>query len=296
MKNEFIKKDVSVATMEQTSKVLVPEKLIPLEKAVTYYNNFYHTRIAIDASDQTRAVWFNFEQLENYFNRVYTICSEKSIEITRFSFVLGASASGERTVFIAPSTYDEGFDLHRAFSFDNGALSFIHRFPGENYSSITNFENKHSLEESLLLAPTGLISTADAITLYNNYYTFKTGPFTPIMPFDTRFIHYEKGEFEGFISYLKYHKDDITGVNAIFGAKDDIPSEGLYANHTTLFFSPTHENTKMKSLSCLDNLDCNVLDISKEIWSLDEFESNQPEVISLFNIGSGAPPPPHHGD
>lgn len=280
MKKDLIRKDSHTATLEQGSKVVVPAKLISLEKAVTYYNNFYNTRIAAGHSNKTRAVWFEFKQLENYFERTTTFCVEQNIEISRFVFLLGATKKGQRTVFLAPATYDEQLDLHRAFSFENGKIIYLHRFAGEDYSTITDFTELQSTEESLILSNKGTISSAKAIQLYNNYYDVVTGPFNNIVDSDTRFVWYEKGEFEGYLTYLKENCNDPSGVNIIFGVNNNNKAEGIYANRLTLFFAPT---------TSFENE--NIYDLNKNIWEYPETESNVSPMTCYFNRGSSGPPP-----
>ncbi|UOY05449.1 hypothetical protein L0P88_16015 [Muricauda sp. SCSIO 64092] len=292
MNKGLIKKDTNIAILEQySSKVVAPAKLISLVKAVTYYNNFYNTRIAFDNSDKTRAVWFEFEMLESYFERVTSFCSEQNIEITRFVFLLGAEDNGKRTVFLAPATYDERLDLHRAFSFDNGEITYLHRFAGENYSTETKLDRLQSPDQSLVLSSSGHISSARAIQLYNNYYDFVTGPFSETVEFDTRFVWYEKGEYEKYLTYLKTqskeYDQELTGVNVIFASIDNSPLEGEYSNHLTLFFAPTIENN-----TTLLNLKSNErLDLTKETWKFINSKNDFSQTSSMFNYGNSGPPP-----
>lgn len=271
--------------------ITIPEKIISLEKAVTYYNNFYHTRILHDPSDTTRAIWFEFNMLEQYFKDVLETCEKRNISISRFMFLFGANTEGKRTVFLAPATYDEQLDLHRAFSLDNDEITFLHRFPGENYSTITEFEPLQSTAQSLVLSNTGRISSAEAIALYNKYYDVKTGPFTPIVALDTRFVYYEKGEFEEYLSYLRAQSStlgiEIDGLNMIFAAKDDNPEEGIYANHVTLFFAPTKEN----SFSAFNEKENDILDFVKDQWVLPQSDLESGQIPCFFNYGGSGPPP-----
>ena len=292
MSKGLIKKNANIAILEQhSSEVVAPAKLISLEKAVTYYNNFYNTRIAFDNSDKTRAVWFEFEMLESYFKRVASFCNEQNIEITRFVFLLGAEDNGKRTVFLAPATYDERLDLHRAFSIDHGEITYLHRFAGEDHSTITDFTQLQSKEESLILSNNGPISSAEAIQLYNNYYDFVTGPFSETVEFDTRFVWYEKGEYEEYLTYLKTqskeYNQELTGVNVIFASIDNSPLEGEYSNHLTLFFAPTIENnTTLLNLKSKERLD-----LTKETWKFINSKNDFSQTSSMFNYGNSGPPP-----
>ncbi|MEM8508547.1 MAG: hypothetical protein AAF717_11985 [Bacteroidota bacterium] len=297
-----MKKDQGIpTTLEPTVRdgIAIPEKSISLEKAVNYYNNFYNTRILHDPSDSTRAVWFEFSMLERYFKEVVTTCEKRNITITRFVFLLGADPEGKRTVFLAPATYDAQLDLHRAFSLDNDEITFLYRFPGENYSTITAFEHLQSTDQSLILSNKGHISSAEAIALYNHYYDVKTGPFTPVVPLDTRFVYYEKGEFEAYLSYLKAqssaHDIALDGIHMVFAAIEDIEEEGPYANHITLFFAPTKNGSNEKLVSSLDMPEDTVLDVSKRQWEFPTPTINPTQITAFFNHGSGAPPP-HHWD
>lgn len=275
------------------SEVQVPSKVIPLNKAVSYYNNFYKTRLANETTNTTRAVWFEFEALQNYFKNVISFCADKKIEISRFAFLLGADENNSRTVFIAPVTYDEQLDLHRAFSFDNDKITFIHRFAGESYSTIEDFDQLQSLDQSLILFDSKAISSAKAISLYNNYHDTITQPFADVVAKDTRFVYYEKGEFEAYLSFLEeqsiLHGIKISGLNVIFGAHDNTQQEGIYSNHLTLFFAPTN-NGSSKSFSSFNLAKEYLLDFSKNTIN---FEPHSPilSTSSLFNDGHSGPPP-----
>jgi len=280
MRKNVIPKDANMATLERhAQKVVTPSKLISLEKAVTYYNNFYNTRIAFNTTDKTRAVWFEFKMLEDYFERVTSFCAEKNIEITRFVFLLGAQHNGQRTVFLAPATYDEQLDLHRAFSFDNGEITYIHRFAGEDYSTVTELDDLQSVEQSLLLSNSGYLSSAKAITLYNNYFDTVMKPFSDIVDSDTRYVWYDKGEFEGYILYLKKMYNNLNGVNVIFGVKNNDEAEGIYANHLTLFFAPTISQCK------------DIQNFNEDLWEYPISKINSSSTTCFFNRGHGGPPP-----
>lgn len=280
MKKDLIRKDLK-------SEIAGPAKLISLEKAVAYYNNFYNTRVTY-TKENTRAVWFGFEMLENYFEKVITTCTTLNIQITRFVFLLGAENDGRRTLMLAPATYDEHMDLHRAFSIDNGEISFLYRFAGENYSTLTELNRLQSSEQSLILSSSGHISTAKAIQLYNNYYDFVTEPFTDVVDSDTRFVWYEKGEFEGYLSYLKKTCSAIGGINVIFGSKNNEEAEGMYANRVTLFFAPAKSNNG----TCLFSDDSeDVLDLTNKSWVLPSNKDFSQNRTFLFNFGQSGPPP-----
>jgi len=267
-----------------------PAKLISLERAVTYYNNYFNTRLAKKDTDQTRAVWFSLELLNNYFTRVNALCAAKNIEITRFVFLLGADSNGKRTILLAPATYDTQLDLHRAFSLDDGDVSYIYRFAGENYSTITDLAALQSTEESLILSNEGYVSTSKAVELYNNYYDFITGPLATEVELDTRFAWYNKGEFEEYITFLNNQAAfSFNGVSFIFGAKNDDDSEGVYANLVTLFFAPTQsENFDL----VLNNLGTNELTLTKDTWTLTKDQELNSQKSFFFNFSQSGPPPP----
>ena len=279
MSKDFIP---SVDVQRETSTPsLKPAKLISRKQAVDYYNNFYHTRIATGYLDDNRAVWFSIEQLENYFEKVNALCAEKAIEITRFVFLLAAKENGERTVVLAPATYDEQLDLHRAFSLDNGKVTYLHRFAGEDYSTIKEYTGLHSLDESLLLSNEGYISSATAVQWYNNYFDTVTGPFTAVLKGDTRFVWYEKGEFEEYLSYVKENSSNSVGINVIFGVKDNNELEGIYANRITLFFAPDTSKTSIG------------LNMIRNKWEHVISSKEEEKITCYFNRGNSAPPPFH---
>lgn len=282
--------EVLVLQSIEDKQVLVPEKAINLKKALAYYNNFYNTRLSNNSKDNTRSIWFEFELLKDYFKRANLLCSKKNIEITRFVFLLGATKEGKRNVLLAPATYDERLDLHRAFSIDNDKITYLHRFAGENHSDIKNFDNLHSNEQSLVLSNSGLISSSEAIFMYNNYHDSILAPSAETIPFDTRFVYYEKGGFESYLSFLAEQSITknlpITGINVIFGTKDE--KEGIYSNLVTLFFAPTKDEAKNISFSSFDKPEKNCLNLAENKWN-DTLE--QTATPTMFNRGTGVPPP-----
>ncbi|MFK7811476.1 MAG: hypothetical protein AB8B59_03215 [Maribacter sp.] len=286
-----------IPTKLQNEQVQVPNKVISLNQAVIYYNNFYNTRLANGASDTTRAVWFEFKALKNYFNRVINFCTKKNIEISKFAFLLGADENNQRTVFIAPVTYDEQLDLHRAFSFDSDEITFIHRFAGEDYSTIKDFDQLQSLDQSLIFCDSKPISSAEAIALYNNYHDAVTAPFSDVVESDTRFVYYEKGEFEAYLTFLEEQtrakEITLSGLNIVFAARNNDDEAGIYANRITLFFAPTlEENTKI-SFSTFDAPKELTLDFSENIWGVHPIKILTSQKSTLFNRGNSAPPPYH---
>lgn len=284
--------DVLVLKNSRNKQIEIPEKLINLNRATSYYNNFYNTRLANDRSDESRAVWFELKMLQEYFNRANNFCASQNIEISRFVFLLGATENGERNVLIAPATYDERLDLHRAFSLDNNEITYLHRFPGENYSTIKDFTRLKSTEQSLVLSTKGLVSSAEAVTQYNNYFDTILSPLASAIPLDTRFVYYEVSEFEAYLTYLKTQAKEnninISGINAIFGAKDNTENEGMFANLVTLFFAPTAEGLKNISISSFDAPQKNLLALTKTEW---ESTLEEGLITAMFNFGQGGPPP-----
>lgn len=286
--------DVFVLQSSANKQVALPQKSIDIEMAKVYYNNFYNTRLANGIQNQTKATWFELDGLKNYFSNVIELCANRDIEITRFAFLLGATKKGNRTVLIAPVTYDEKLDLQRAFSLDNDNITYLYRFPGEDHSDVQNFKGLHSTSQSLVLSSSGMVSSAKAIELYNNYHDTILAPNSDKLASDSRFVYYEKGEFENYISFLCEQAQEnnigISGINAIFGAKNDYESEGMFANLVTLFFAPTVEGSKTAVITSFDAPKENVLDLRNDRW---DSTKEKALITTMFNRGSGAPPPYH---
>jgi hypothetical protein len=278
-------------------QVQIPSKIIPLNKATTYYNNFYQTRLANYTQNSLRAVWFDYKALKDYFKYVTNFCSDKQIKISRFSFLLGANKNNQRTIFIAPVTYDEQLDLHRAFSFDNNKITYLHRFAGEPYSTVKDFDKLQSVEQSLILHNSHSISSAEAITLYNNYHDAITAPFSAIVELDTRFVYYEVGEFEEYLSFLDdqaaLNNISLSGINVVFAAHQNNEDAGIYANHLTLFFAPTLKENRNCSFFSFDKPNENILDFSKNTLNPQPIKILSSQLSTLFNFGQGGPPPVH---
>ena len=274
--------------------VEVPSKIISVNKAINDYNNFFDTRIANDPTDRTRAIWFDLEMLQDYLGRIDAAAEEKGIEITRLAFLLGADKNNKRTVFMAPMTFDDKYDIHRAFSIDNDKVTFINRFPIEKHSPIEDSTGLHNADQSLVLSENGPISSAEAIELYNNYFDSKIEPHADTVEADTRFVYYDKGVFEEYIGYLNLQADktntEVSGLNIVFTVYDNNITEGLYANHLNLFFAPTEKGSERHiSFMSFDPEENGHLDFSR-----DRFEFTEKTIISsYFNRGGGAPPPYH---
>ena len=207
-----------------------------------------------------------------------------------------ADKNNKRIVFIAPIKYDKRLDLHRAFSFDNGHVTYIHRFAGEKYSTVKDLHTLQSVEQSLVLGDSGKISTAKTITLYKNYHDAINAPFSDVVESDTRFVYYDKGEFEAYIDYLSNQSIDhgikISGLNVIFGVKNNNASEGIYANHLTLFFAPTSSEDITKSFLCFhSSSNDSQLNLAEDLWYEENYEIKRYSKPTLFNLVHGGPPP-----
>ncbi|MEZ4809354.1 MAG: hypothetical protein R2819_03250 [Allomuricauda sp.] len=268
----------------------VQDHIIDLPLAVNYYNNFYKTRLSVD-SDITKKAWFSIDSLDHYFEKVYHTCQLKDIKITGMSFLFGAKQDNTRTVFIAPMCYDPKMEMDRAFTISDNEIVFLHGHLMKNHSTITNCKTLIETEESLVLGENGFLSISQVVALYNNYYDAKIKAFPNIVKTDTRIVYYRKGEFEGYIDYLKEQceKEDIelTGINAVFSVYNNDASYGDYANLMTLFFAPT--TSGKKSFFSFDLAHENFLDFSRNTWG--DIQGINQISSSMFNRGSSSPPP-----
>ncbi|MEO1485925.1 MAG: hypothetical protein AAFU57_09265 [Bacteroidota bacterium] len=283
----------------------IPEKLISVSEAVDYYNNFYESRVlsrAGKSSSETRKVWFSFALLEDFFAKVERVSQEKGIEITKLTFILGSDADGERTVMMAPATYDPGLGINRTFTIEDDEIIFLHAYPGDKHSNLPESSlSAQNFSNSLVLGSQGYLASKDVITMYNRYYDLEVGPYTDKIEWDTRLVYYFPGEFEGYLSYLKQNdisndEIEISGINAIYAAYDNDPAEGIYANHVTLFFTPTDASTGNEiSFSGFNLENTFSFDYTKETFKLDKsltISNNGSGGSSTYNKGGAGPPPP----
>ncbi|QKX05099.1 hypothetical protein HN014_09265 [Aquimarina sp. TRL1] len=284
------------ASTAETANVSPPEHMISLDKATTEYNNFYTTRIAPrkTATEENRSVWFDIGQLRQHLNRMDQIAAQYQIPITKLSFLLGANAQGQRTVLIAPMTFDSQSGSHRAFTIEQQQLRFLHTDPYDNYSLIASPDTE--TETSLVLGTSGLVSTAETVAQYNRYYDTKVVPIADQVPHDTRICFYKKGIFSAYLDYLQQQAADnqitLDGVQVVFGVYDNTPEMGAMANHQTLFFAPTETGGKNKqtiSYSIIESTKV-ILDFSQNTLSVPSHKTGDNQSSSIMNELNGSPP------
>ncbi|WP_299256068.1 hypothetical protein [uncultured Aquimarina sp.] len=316
MKNKFLKCSLAIVgltiglascekenqTTEETSVELqVPEKIISFNKAVDEYNNFYNTRIAPFKGksnlDETRAVWFDLESLENHLEKIETVAQEKGIQVSHLGFVLGANTNNVRTITIAPMASHPDTGENMPFSINNNQITFLDNNAFDKYSNITDLNSLTDKSQSLLLSTNGYISSAQTIEMYNNYYDTKVAPLYNVVANDSRICFYTKETFKNYITYIKRQAVDnnisLSGFNIVFGVYGDNPTLGReFANHQTLFFAPTKTDTKSNDNKSYNfngesiiNIDFSQNILEKIISKLDNVESS-----SLANEIAGAPP------
>ena len=163
MKKDILTEQLSVVPIENSNvKIKVPQKLISLKKGLDYVNHFRDSRL-VESEEQTQEVWFELDRLRMYLDSLEKVTRAKNLQISRLSFILGADANNKRTVFLAPMRFDDKYGIHRAFSLDNNEITHIYRFPIEDYSAEDKPAQLTSIDQSLLLGPTGYISGAEAI-------------------------------------------------------------------------------------------------------------------------------------
>ncbi len=276
-------------TNQETTVAEIPEKIIPVSKAINEYNNFYNTRIAPlqneTATKDNRAVWYDLQTLENYLQKIETVTQQKGIEITNLGFVLGVDSNNKRTVFLAPMTFDSESGINRAFSIDNDKITFLHASPFDNHAKINNEAKSATTNQSLILSSDGYISSAKAVTMYNNYYDSKLKPLTDVIENDTRICFYEKGVFKNYLTYIKQqaanNNINVSGINMVFGVYGKDASFGAYANHQTLFFAPTTSEAKSQNNNSSYTL------VDNKIIILDFSQTHLEKIVSKFNgLGS----------
>jgi len=291
--------DKDSQTEQEIASLEVPEKVIPFNKAVEEYNNFYNTRIAPfqgkSSVDETRAVWFDLEALENHLQKIETVSQEKGIEVTGLSFILGADENNKRTVIIAPMAIHPKTAVDMPFSIDNNTITFLDNTAFDKYSNVTDLTALTNTNQSLLLSTNGYISSADAIITYNTYYDTKVAPFSDIVKNDTRICYYKKGIFAEYIDFLKKQASinniTISGLNIVFGVYNNDVSLGEYANHQTLFLAPT-------ALEAKSNTNESYSFNGKQTLKLDFNKHTFDKIIEKGNTGqssttnelSGTPP------
>lgn len=282
-----------------SSTTKIPEKIISLNKAASEYNNFYETRIAPfegkSAVNENRAIWFDLQTLENYLQKIETVTQEKGIQMISLGFILAADSDNKRTVVLAPMAMNPVSGINSAFSIDNGQITFLHGKTTDNHSTVAGTSNTN---ESLLLSSNGFISSTDAIKMYNNYYDTKLVPISHLVANDSRICFYEKGVFTEYLEYIKKqateNKIALSGINIAFGVYDNDPSLGEYANHQTLFFTPTSSSTKSntkQSYSIHGNQSIEI-NFNQNTFNKIYDKSNEPNESSVANELAGSPPNP----
>lgn len=265
------------AQNQELSEALVPEKIISLDKAVREYNNFYNTRIAPfegkTSSEQIRAVWFDTKTLENYLNNVNSLAKQQNIHITGISFILTANEENQRDIIIAPLAKHPETNANMPFSIDNNKVIFIDDNAFDAYSNLADYNALTDVAQSLLLSIDGNVSLATAIKNYNSYYDLYVEPLSNMVKNDSRFCFYEGNLFRNYLNYIKKqakeNKVDLNGVNIVYGVYDNSPALGEYANHQTLFLTPSITNGK------------SVFSLTKEAGFSFDFETNIIELSSL---------------
>ncbi len=292
----------SETTNQEATIAKIPKKIIPVNKAIDEYNNFYNTRIAPlqneDSAIDNRAVWFDLQTLENYLQKIEAVAQQKGIEITDLGFVLGADHNNKRTVFLAPMTFDTASGIYRAFSIDNDKITFLHANPFDDYAKITNEVKLANTDQSLILSSKGYISSAKAINMYNTYYDTKVKPLSDVIKNDTRICFYKKGVFKNYLDYIKQqavnNKINLSGLNMVFGVYGKDSSFGAYANHQTLFFAPTFSEAKSGNNNTSYTLGADdeiiILDFNKTNLEKTFSTRNDLQSTSLANELNGSPP------
>ncbi|WP_130284791.1 hypothetical protein [Aquimarina brevivitae] len=178
------------------------------------------------------------------------------------------------------------------FSIDNNTVVFIDNNAFDAYSNLRKYSTLTDKTQSLLLGKNGTVSLASIIKNYNNYYDTYVQPLNNKVKNDTRFCFYEGDTFKKYLNYIqkqaKENKADLNGVNIVFGVYDNDPALGEYANHQTLFFSPSVINGKsVFSLSQQDNFSFN---FETDIIEFLPTKSDNLVSSSLSNELSGTPP------
>ncbi|WP_430408622.1 hypothetical protein [Kordia sp.] len=280
------------AEEEQLETALeTPAKIISNTQAATLFQNDQNTRLSQIGKENTsfkdKAIHFDLAILESYISRLESIKTAKNIPVTGVSFVFGADANGNRTMFLMPATRNTELDYQESFTIENGQfLTFKH------VDITLKPQISSQNDENLVLSPNGYLSFNEATALFNNYQTQYIQPVAKKVTKDyyTKAVWYSFEEIKGYINYLKKKSVDhnlaITGVNVFFGVYNNDLSLELKSNAQTIFLTASSQQQSI----------INIKGETLQGFTQDGFfakDSNESIDGSLnFNEGHLSPPPP----
>ncbi len=277
------------------------EKTISVNKAMSMYLNDQNTRLNNLGMEnmpyEKRASNFDLKELKEFINNIEITAKKNNINVSGINFIFGSDELLNRTIFIAPSIYNQDLDYNESFTIENDVVIPIVQINDHLTKKIISKN-----ENNLILSSKGYLSYNQSVDLFNSYQDDYIDQIKKqiVKDYYTKSIYYSLEEIKSYIAYLEKAPEEsnleVIGISLFFGVYDNNSSLGIKANSQTVFLAPISKDNKNHVL--LNN----TMEDFKEILEYNSSTNSNfaskssftEEIFYLFaNEGEATPPPRH---